>query len=79
MNYIDEQSFTINVQLKNNFVKFKYYVYECKFREDRLHFHSSRHTFASWLVQDGVSFLRGEGITWALGRKNYSGIFSPTA
>jgi site-specific recombinase XerD len=35
--------------------KFKYYVYEARLRNDRLHFHSLRHTFASWLVQDGVS------------------------
>jgi integrase len=35
--------------------KFKWYVYEAKLADDRLHFHSLRHTFASWLVQDGVS------------------------
>ncbi len=35
--------------------KFKYYVYECHLANDRLHFHSLRHTFASWLVMDGVS------------------------
>ncbi|MCX6138899.1 MAG: site-specific integrase [Ignavibacteriales bacterium] len=35
--------------------KFKYYVYACRLSDDRLHWHSLRHTFASWLVQDGVS------------------------
>lgn len=35
--------------------KFKYYVYLCRLSNDRLHFHSLRHTFASWLAQDGVS------------------------
>jgi site-specific recombinase XerD len=35
--------------------KFKYYVYEAKLDNDKLHFHSLRHTFASWLVQDGVN------------------------
>jgi integrase len=35
--------------------KFRYYVYEARFNDDRLHSHSLRHTFTSWLVQDGVS------------------------
>jgi integrase len=34
---------------------FKKAVIGAKLANDRLHFHSLRHTFASWLVQDGVS------------------------
>ncbi len=34
---------------------FKKAVYDVRLPDDRLHFHSLRHTFASWLVQDGVS------------------------
>lgn len=35
--------------------KFKDILKNCGIREPTLHFHSLRHTFASWLVQDGVS------------------------
>jgi len=35
--------------------KFKEKVVLSKLNDKRLHFHSLRHTFASWLVQDGVS------------------------
>ncbi|HEY6190862.1 MAG TPA: tyrosine-type recombinase/integrase [Bacteroidota bacterium] len=35
--------------------RFKYYVREARLTNAKLHFHSLRHTFASWLVQDGVS------------------------
>jgi len=38
--------------------KFKRYVKKAKLRDASLHFHSLRHTFASWLVQDGVSLYR---------------------
>ncbi len=34
---------------------FKKAVYDGRLKDDRLHFHSLRHTFATWLVQDGVS------------------------
>ncbi|MGB2869783.1 MAG: site-specific integrase [Bacteroidota bacterium] len=34
--------------------RFKQYVREAKL-DDKLHFHSLRHTFATWLVQEGVS------------------------
>jgi integrase len=34
---------------------FKQAVKDAKLQDGRLHFHSLRHTFASWLVQDGVS------------------------
>lgn len=34
---------------------FKQAVRDAKLQNERLHFHSLRHTFASWLVQDGAS------------------------
>ncbi len=45
-----------DVKVKEGFVthKFKEYVSVAGLN-DKLHFHSLRHTFASWLVQDGVS------------------------
>ena len=43
-------------QLQESYVshKFKKYIRQLGLN-DKLHFHSLRHTFASWLVQDGVS------------------------
>lgn len=35
--------------------KFEKAIYDARSGDDRLHFHSLRHTFASWLVQDGAS------------------------
>ena len=35
--------------------KFKKAIYDARLEDKRLHFHSLRHTFASWLVQDGAS------------------------
>lgn len=42
--------------LKRNYISktFKRFVVSAKL-DTRLHFHSLRHTFASWLAQDGVS------------------------
>lgn len=49
--------------------KFKYWVYEAKLANDKLHFHSLRHTFASWLVQEGVSLYEVQKL---LGHSNIS-------
>ncbi len=53
-----EYVFTLNDRkISENWIshKFKYYIYEAKLNNYALHFHSLRHTFATWLVQEGVS------------------------
>jgi len=70
-NSTSEYVFTLNG--KNIFpgwvqAKFKRYV-RLLGLDDRLHFHSLRHTFASWLVQDGVSLYEVQKL---LGHSNIS-------
>ncbi len=48
---------------------FKRYVRMARLGDDRLHFHSVRHSFASWLVQGGVSLFE---IQKLLGHSNIS-------
>jgi len=53
-----EYVFTLNdKKIYENWVThlFKSYVQKANLNDTRLHFHSLRHTFASWLVQDGAS------------------------
>ena len=55
---ISEYVFTLNAaKISEGWLThaFKKAVYDVRLKDDRLHFHSLRHTFASWLVQDGVS------------------------
>jgi site-specific recombinase XerD len=69
---VGEYVFTLSGrQVKESWVshKFKYYVYAARLKDDRLHFHSLRHTFASWLVQDGVSIYEVQKL---LGHSNIS-------
>jgi integrase len=54
----NEYVFTLNgKKIHDNWIThlFKWYIRAAQFDNQKIHFHSLRHTFASWLVQDGTS------------------------
>jgi integrase len=72
LTHVSEHVFTLNGKpILGSWLtrKLKFYVYEAKLEDDRLHFHSLRHTFASWLIQDGVSLYEVQKL---LGHSNIS-------
>ena len=68
------------MKLKEDFVSktFKRYV-RLSGLTPHLHFHSIRHSFATWLVQDGVSIYAMKELLGTCRCEDNSGIFSLTA